>query len=171
MRAASVSPDLSFEAVGLRLSRPTFVLCLLISLLTSPASAQGGLEPLEITTASGPHSFQVEIANNEASREKGLMYRRFMPADRGMLFEFERDEPVAFWMKNTLIPLDMIFIGADGAVVDVHERAVPLSLDPIESKVPARAVLEVNGGTVARLGLKVGDVVHYAFFGNAVSAE
>ena len=107
----------------------------------------------------------------EPQMAQGLMYRRTLAPDAGMLFDYGAPQPVAFWMKNTLIPLDMIFIGADGAVVDVHERAVPLSLDPIESKVPARAVLEVNGGTVARLGLKVGDVVHYAFFGNAVSAE
>jgi uncharacterized protein len=71
-------------------------------------------------------------------------------------------------MKNTLIPLDMLFIGKDGRVVDFHERAVPQSLDTIETKVPARAVLELNGGTVARLGIKLGDVVHHAFFGNAL---
>jgi len=157
-------PDLSFEAVGLRLSRPAFVVCLLISLLTSPARAQGGLEPLEITTASGPHEFQVEIANNEASREKGLMYRRFMPADRGMLFEFDRDEPVAFWMKNTYIPLDMIFISPDGTVTHVAANAEPLSEAIVPSAGPCIAVLELNGGAAARIGIEPGDKVKAAFF-------
>ena len=69
-----------------------------------------GLEPLEIVTSTGRHAFQVEIAKDDATRERGLMYRRYMAADRGMLFEFERDAPVSFWMKNTYIPLDMIFI-------------------------------------------------------------
>jgi uncharacterized membrane protein (UPF0127 family) len=72
-------------------------------------------------------------------------------------------------MKNTLIPLDMVFIGKDGTIVDFRERAVPMSLDTIEPKVPARAVLEVNAGTAQRLGLKVGDTVHHAFFGNALN--
>ena len=162
---AGLVPDLSFvETVGLRLSRPAFVLCLLISLLTSPARAQGGLEPLEITTASGPHAFQVEIANNEASREKGLMYRRFMPADRGMLFEFERNEPVAFWMKNTYIPLDMVFIARDGTVTHIAANAEPLSEAIVPSGGPCVAVLELNGGVAARIGLAPGDKVKAAFF-------
>jgi uncharacterized membrane protein (UPF0127 family) len=158
-------PGLSFVGmVGLRLSRPAFVLCLLISLLTSPTRAQGGLEPLEITTATGTHAFQVEIANNEASREKGLMYRRFMPADRGMLFEFERSEPVAFWMKNTYISLDMVFIARDGTVTHVAANAEPLSEAIVPSGGPCVAVLELNGGEAARIGLREGDKVRAAFF-------
>jgi uncharacterized membrane protein (UPF0127 family) len=157
-------PDLSFVTVGLRISRLTFLLCLLISMLALPARAQGGLEPLEITTTSGLHAFKVEIANTEASREKGLMYRRFMPADRGMLFEFERNEPVAFWMKNTYIPLDMVFIAPDGTVTHIAADAEPLSEAVVPSGGPCVAVLELNGGVAARIGLREGDKVRAAFF-------
>jgi uncharacterized membrane protein (UPF0127 family) len=158
-------PDSSFVTVGLRFPRLAFVLCLLISTLTSPAArAQAGLERLEITTASGPHAFQVEIANNGASREKGLMFRRFMPAERGMLFEFERSEPVAFWMKNTYIPLDMVFIARDGTVTHVAADAEPLSEAIVPSGGPCIAVLELNGGEAAKIGLREGDKVRAAFF-------
>ncbi|HEY3719518.1 MAG TPA: DUF192 domain-containing protein [Roseiarcus sp.] len=148
-----------------RFPRSAFALCLVISMLTSmAAAAQGGLEPLEITTASGQHVFQVEIANNEASREKGLMFRRFMPADRGMLFEFEKNQPVAFWMKNTYIPLDMVFIAPDGRVTHVAANAEPLSEAVVPSGGPCIAVLELNGGVAARIGLAPGDKVKAAFF-------
>jgi uncharacterized membrane protein (UPF0127 family) len=133
-------------------------------MLTSPARAAGGLEPLEITTSSGSHVFQVEIASEEPAREKGLMFRRFMPADRGMLFEFERNEPVAFWMKNTYSPLDMIFIARDGTVTHVAANAEPLSEAVVPSGGPCIAVLEVNGGVAARIGLAPGDKVRAAFF-------
>ena len=99
------------------------------------------------------------------------MFRRSLAADAGMLFDFGAARPASFWMRNTLIPLDMLFIDAEGHVADIHERAVPLSEDPIESKVPVRAVLEVNGGTVSRLGIKLGDVVHYAIFGNQTTED
>jgi uncharacterized protein len=100
---------------------------------------------------------------------QGLMFRRALAAEAGMLFDYGSPQPIAMWMKNTLIPLDMIFIANDGKIVDFHERAVPMSLDTIETKVPARAVLEVNAGTVARLGVQVGDTVHHVSFGNALS--
>ena len=87
------------------------------------------------------------------------MYRRFMPADRGMLFEFEREAPVAFWMKNTYIPLDMIFIARDGSVTRIAANAEPLSEAIIPSGGPCVAVLELNGGVAARIGLRVGDKV------------
>jgi uncharacterized membrane protein (UPF0127 family) len=95
---------------------------------------------------------------------QGLMFRRAMAADAGMLFEYDRVQPVQFWMKNTLIPLDMLFIGADGTVLDIHERAVPLSLDPIGSDKPVLGVLELNGGTVSRLGIKRGDRIDHPMF-------
>jgi uncharacterized protein len=93
------------------------------------------------------------------------MFRQSLPADAGMLFDFGETRPVAFWMKNTLIPLDMLFIAADGGIADIHERAVPRSEATIEARVPVRAVLELNGGTVARLGIKRGDRVHHPIFG------
>jgi uncharacterized membrane protein (UPF0127 family) len=128
------------------------------------ARAEDGLEPLEITTSTGDHAFEVEIAKDDAARERGLMFRRFMPADRGMLFEFDRDEPVGFWMKNTYIKLDMIFIAPDGAVTRVASNAEPLSEKVIYSGGPCLAVLELNGGVAAEIGLRPGDRVKAAFF-------
>ncbi len=95
------------------------------------------------------------------------MYRKALAPDAGMLFVFPETQTATFWMKNTLIPLDMLFIAGDGRVADIHERAVPLSEATISSKVPVRAVLELNGGTALRLGIHEGDVVHHALFGNA----
>jgi uncharacterized membrane protein (UPF0127 family) len=129
------------------------------------AMAQAGSpDSLEIATSSGRHAFQVEIANNDASRERGLMDRRFMAADHGMLFEFDRDEPVAFWMKNTYIPLDMIFIAPSGVVTHIAANAEPLSERVIPSGGPSIAVLELNGGIAASIGVRVGDKVRHPFF-------
>lgn len=159
-----------------RISRRVLVAALALAIAGLVSTAQAELatfakSKLVVETDTGKYPFNVELALTQPQMAQGLMYRQSLAPDAGMLFDYGAPQPVAFWMKNTLIPLDMIFIGADGKVVDFHERAVPLSLDAIESKVPARAVLEVNGGTVARLGLKIGDTVHHAFFGNAVSAE
>jgi uncharacterized membrane protein (UPF0127 family) len=136
---------------------------LMAATLASPACADG-LETLQIITASGTHDFQVEVAKDEESRARGLMNRPFMPADRGMLFEFERDEPVAFWMKNTYIPLDMIFISSKGRVTNVVANAEPLSERILPSGPPCVAVLELNGGAAASIGLKVGDAIRHPFF-------
>jgi uncharacterized membrane protein (UPF0127 family) len=122
---------------------------------------------LVIDTAKGPQKFTVELALTPQQEQQGLMYRSAMAADAGMLFVFPATQPANFWMRNTLIPLDMIFIAGDGRIADYHERAVPLSEATVSSKVPVRAVLELNGGTVARLGIKTGDVVHYPGFGTA----
>ena len=122
---------------------------------------------ITIATASGAKKFAVELAVTPAQEEQGLMFRQRLAPDAGMLFVFGETATRTFWMKNTLIPLDMLFIAADGRIVDIHERAVPLSEDVIASRAPARAVLELNGGTVARLGIKTGDVVRHKSFGNA----
>jgi uncharacterized membrane protein (UPF0127 family) len=131
--------------------------------LGGPAAAQT-LDKLEIVTSSGVHAFSVELARNDAEREKGLMYRRFMPADRGMLFDFKREEPVMFWMKNTYIPLDMIFISRAGAVTNIAADAEPLSEQLIPSGGPCYAVLEVNAGVAASIGLKPGDRIRHPIF-------
>src|ERR1700730_7403572 len=116
---------------------------------------------LTIETASGKQRFAIEEATTPQQMSQGLMYRREMAADAGMLFEFARPQTASFWMKNTLIPLDMLFVAADGTIADFHERAVPQNLDPINSDRPVMAVLELNGGSIARLGIKRGDhVVH-----------
>jgi uncharacterized membrane protein (UPF0127 family) len=121
--------------------------------------------PLDIVTADGKsHHFTVEIADTPDERETGLMNREQLAADAGMLFDFKAPEDVAFWMKNTLIPLDMLFIDQSGHIVNIAERTVPNSLVPIGSVKPVRAVLEVNGGTAARLGIKPGDKILEAIF-------
>ena len=111
--------------------------------------------------------FEVELATNDAERSRGLMYRKQLGAYDGMLFDFYQEMPVSFWMKNTLIPLDMVFIAADGTVKHVHANAVPLSTDAVPSGGPVRAVLEINGGSAALLSIKPGDKVKHAIFGNA----
>jgi uncharacterized membrane protein (UPF0127 family) len=131
--------------------------------IAKPALADA-LESLSISTQTGDHAFSVEIAASPEARERGLMYRRFMPADRGMLFEFERDAPVAFWMKNTYIPLDLVFIARNGKVTRIVDRAEPFSETTIPSGGPCAAVLELNGGVAAQIGLRTGDAVRHPFF-------
>ena len=140
-----------------------FAFASLFALTLAPALAQT-LDRLEIATASGAHVFNVEVVSDEAGREKGLMYRRYMPQDRGMLFNFNEEAPVAFWMKNTYIPLDMIFISRKGVVTSIVANAEPLSERLIPSGGPVYAVLEVNGGVARGIGLKAGDKVKDAIF-------
>ena len=122
--------------------------------------------PLVIDTAKGPQHFTVELANTDETRERGLMFRQSMAPDAGMLFDFGTEQMASFWMRNTLIPLDMLFIRADGTILNIHQRAIPHDETGIDSAGPVRAVLELNGGTVARLGIRPGDRVRHAIFGN-----
>ncbi|MCE9507817.1 MAG: DUF192 domain-containing protein [Alphaproteobacteria bacterium] len=112
----------------------------------------------------GRHSFEVEIASTPAEEEIGLMFREQMAPDHGMLFEMGRTAKTSFWMKNTLIPLDMLFIAADGEIKTIHENAVPKSLEPLSSGVPVAAVLEINGGRARELGIRAGDRVIHPYF-------
>ena len=150
------------KGIGAR-SRAVLALLVLVVGLTGPVAA-AGLEPLQIVAGGGTHDFKVEVAADDASRERGLMNRRFMPADHGMLFEFPQNAPVSFWMKNTYIPLDMIFLSPAGVVTHIAAEAEPLSERVIPSGPPCLAVLEVNGGVAASIGLKVGDSVRHPFF-------
>lgn len=111
--------------------------------------------------------FDIELALDDAQRARGLMFREKLGPYDGMLFDFHQEAPVSFWMKNTLIPLDMVFIAADGTIRHVHANAVPLSTDTIPSEFPVRGVLEINGGSARLLGIKPGDKVKHAIFGNA----
>lgn len=112
---------------------------------------------LVIMTAGGRTSFEIEVVDTVENRAKGLMFRTEMAPDHGMLFDFHREEPVWFWMKNTYLPLDMIFARADGTVISIAENTIPLSEATVPSNGPVRFVFEVNAGTVARLGIRVGD--------------
>tara|TARA_Y100001934_G_scaffold225144_1_gene269685 strand:+ start:148484 stop:148909 length:426 start_codon:yes stop_codon:yes gene_type:complete len=119
---------------------------------------------LAIQTASKSHKFSIEIASTERQQQHGLMFRRRMAADAGMLFIYPVPQVITMWMKNTYIPLDMLFIGPDGTIVSIVQRAIPGSLETISSTEPAIAVLEVNGGTVSRLKIKRGDRINYPAF-------
>ncbi|MCI4679478.1 DUF192 domain-containing protein [Rhodoblastus acidophilus] len=137
--------------------------------LALEAAATAALEPLAIVTdpnGSHPveHHLMVEVMRTPAEREHGLMDRRYLPPDRGMLFKFNREQNVLMWMKNTYIPLDMIFISPNGEVTHVHENAEPLSEAIISSDGPALGVLEVNAGYARKIGLKEGDLVRHPMF-------
>ena len=118
----------------------------------------GPPEKLVIETRTGQiHTFQVELAIKPNQWAQGLMNRESMAEDAGMLFIFPDVSPKSFWMKNTLIPLDMLFLNADGSIYSIHENAKPLDPTSIRSGGPVKAVLELNGGASKKLGLKPGD--------------
>jgi uncharacterized membrane protein (UPF0127 family) len=136
---------------------------LVVWLAAAAAQAQS-FEPLAVVSSGARHAFQVEVMRDDAERAQGLMYRRSLAPDRGMLFDFGRVEPVSMWMKNTYIPLDMLFIRPDGTIARVAANAEPLSTQTIPSGEPVVGVLEVAGGTAARLGIKPGDRVEHPMF-------
>lgn len=165
--------------------RRLFTLCLLAAVMTAscaatqaqglkphepfnPGKAQAlPTSPLAIQSKGQTHAFTVELADTQPERDIGLMHRDRLAADRGMLFDFQREQFERFWMRNTFIPLDMIFIRGNGAIAYIAENTAPHSEAPVGPNEPVRAVLEVPGGTSKRLGLGKGDVVRHAIFGNA----
>jgi uncharacterized membrane protein (UPF0127 family) len=139
---------------------------ILAGLLIAAGGSAHAADPhtLEIASKTGVHSFSVEIADNDAERAKGLMFRKELPEGHGMLFDFKQDQDVAFWMENTYIPLDMIFIRGDGRILRIEQNATPLSTRQIPSGGPVRGVLEVIAGTVRRDGIMPGDLVAHPIF-------
>ena len=134
----------------------------------TPSAAGFQRSELAIVTDSGRHVFEVELAVKPRQRAQGLMYRRKMAPGAGMLFDFGRGAGrSSMWMKNTYIPLDMLFIRADGEIESIAARTVPHSLESISSRGPVRGVLELNGGTAARLGIVPGDRIEHRIFGTA----
>jgi uncharacterized membrane protein (UPF0127 family) len=119
---------------------------------------------LEIVSRTGVHVFAVELAVTEEERARGLMFRKELPEGRGMLFDFQVEQETGFWMKNTYIPLDMIFIRADGRILRIAANTEPFSTKLIPSGGPVRAVLEVIGGTAEKLGIARGDRVAHPIF-------
>lgn len=140
--------------------------CLLFLTLIFAAGASYAAEKsvLEIATKTGVHSFSVEVVDNDADRAKGLMFRKSLPEGTGMLFDFKSEQDVAFWMQNTYIPLDMIFIRADGRILRIAENTTPMSTKQIPSGGPVLAVLEVIAGTARKLGIETGDRVANPIF-------
>lgn len=129
------------------------------------ALAKGArLEPLEIVMPTGRAKFLVEVVDNDATRSKGLMNRRSLAPDRGMLFDFKSPREVAFWMRNTYIPLDLIFIRADGRVLSIARNAKPFDETPIPSGGPILGVLEIPGGRAAQIGVLPGDRIAHRIF-------
>jgi uncharacterized membrane protein (UPF0127 family) len=144
-----------------------FVLALAVA-----AGAGHAAPPLPVTTVTvetqrGPKAFTVEVAGDVDSQQRGLMYRRTLAADAGMLFDFHKAMMISFWMKNTVLPLDMVFIRADGTISTVASNAEPFSTALIPSAEPVRAVLEINGGRAHDLGIRAGDRVRAAIFRDA----
>ena len=161
------------------MKRIFLVLTLLLPMLAlaQPGMAQPGMdrpqprlaeEAMVIVTQNGTrHSFRAEMAVQPGDQMIGMMFRTSMAPDDAMIFDWGAPRESAMWMRNTLIPLDMLFVTAEGRIHRIHERAVPQSLATIDSRGPVRATIEVAGGTAERLNLRVGDRVLQRIFGNA----
>lgn len=160
--------------MGSRYTPETLILGIgLVALLAlGPAVASADCAPgsVEIRGPSGSVRFSVELADDAEERARGLMFRESLPSSAGMLFLYETPRRATFWMKNTLIPLDMIFADATGRVTRVHSNAVPQDETPIDGGEGVRAVLEINGGLAERLGIAPGDVMRHPGFEPATAA-
>ena len=137
---------------------------------TEPIQAAADEGHLGLVTASGVHVFDVEIAATPEKQALGLMFRTALPETKGMLFPHEAPREVTMWMRNTYIPLDMVFIRADGTVHRIEKRTEPLSERVIASQGPVAAVLEIAGGTADKLGIKPGDKVRHPYFAEPAPA-
>lgn len=142
------------------------VLFLALSLPSLGEAAGCAPDQVDIRGDFGSVRFHVELADNDQERAKGLMNRPSMPRFSGMLFVYPRTTHATFWMRNTLIPLDMLFVGAGGVIRKIHENAVPLDESTIDGGRGVLAVLEINGGMASRLGIRAGDQLHHAAFGD-----
>jgi uncharacterized membrane protein (UPF0127 family) len=145
-------------------SAAAVIAAMALSLLQADLAPAAELQTLEIASKTGVHAFQVEMAITPEEKEHGLMFRRELPEGHGMLFDFMVDQPVAFWMKNTYLPLDMIFIRGDGRILRIAENTEPMSERNIPSGGPVRAVLEVIAGTAKKFGIAAGDRVGGSIF-------
>ena len=141
-----------------------FVFGLMWFSLSAVAGAQFSLSTLTIQTADKTYSFFTEVAVSQAAKEQGLMFRQSIAADHAMLFVFKPPEKVQMWMKDTVIPLDMIFVRSDGSIISIAENAKPESLDVIGAPEPVADVIEVAGGLAQKLGIHAGDHVGGAAF-------
>lgn len=136
-----------------------FATAVTIAMVSLPLAACSDETSLTIHSKSGDHRFQVELVDTPDTRAKGLMYRQELAPDAGMLFDFKEEREVSFWMMNTFIPLDMLFISGDGVIRTIHVNAKPHDPTSIPSKVPVQFVLEIPGGRTSELGIEPGDTV------------
>jgi uncharacterized membrane protein (UPF0127 family) len=127
-------------------------------------SNDGVLTPIIASTSKGEFVYNIELAVSGEQRTRGLMFRKTMPQDYGMLFDFDKTQKVMMWMKNTYLPLDMIFLRVDGTIAHIVENTSPLSLKIVSSRFPVRYVLELNAGEVARAGMKPGQILKHFIF-------
>lgn len=139
------------------MKRYVAILAVLAGLDGGEPAAAFELSEASVLSGGRSHDFRVEVARTRRQHVQGLMFRRHLDADAGMLFVYRRAAPVAMWMKNTYVPLDILFVDRAGVIVEIAQRTMPLSTTNIPSKKPVTAVLEVNAGTVARLGIEIGD--------------
>ncbi|MEL7429709.1 MAG: DUF192 domain-containing protein [Pseudomonadota bacterium] len=159
---------LLFEIAIMKHRLPIFLAFFLFAVPVFAQSVDfGKREPLTIETSAGAFSFLVEIADTTEKRSQGLMFREVMRHDHGMLFDFKETRPVAMWMANTILPLDMVFINPDGTVRRIERNTKPFSRDIVTSGGPVSHVLELNAGTALQINLKEGDRIFHRFFGDA----
>ena len=133
----------------------------LLALFLLPLAACADDGRLVVKTAGGDHAFNVEVVDTPETRAQGLMFRQSLAPDAGMLFDFKESRPTSFWMRNTFIPLDMIFIREDGVIANVHVNAIPQDPTSIASDGPVMFVLEIPGGRSVELGIAAGDTVEH----------
>jgi uncharacterized membrane protein (UPF0127 family) len=153
-----------FAKAGGTVSRLLLLALALVCLAAGEGRAADETQALEIVSKSGVHVFSVEVMRTPEEKAKGLMYRRELAEGRGMLFDFTPEQPVSMWMKNTYLPLDMIFIKADGRIARIAENTTPESEAIIPSGSPVRGVLEVIAGTAKKYGIAAGDRVAHPLF-------
>lgn len=158
----------SFDRQSVRSAAGRWLASILVVFATAVAPAgAASFQPLEIVTKNGVQVFSVEMATTEQEKQTGLMYRKELADGKGMLFDFNPEQEVSMWMKNTYVSLDMIFIRADGRILRIAENTEPLSTKIISSRGPARAVLEVVAGTAQKYGIRPGDRVGHPLFGGS----
>jgi uncharacterized protein len=174
MKVTRMTPHHPLESspIGARL-RLSFICAAMLLLAAVSARVADAVEsidlfpsaPLEIRTRTGIELFDVWIADTSERSQQGLMFQKWLPTDRGMLFPQAVPRVMTMWMKNTLIPLDMLFIDAQGRIAYIRENATPQSEDIISAPIPVKAVLELAGGLTSKHGIRVGDRVLQRFFG------
>jgi uncharacterized membrane protein (UPF0127 family) len=163
-KAVGVTSSHFISLISVLWSRRGLFATAMLLVVTAGAVRAADESMLEIVTKDGVHVFTVEMAKTDEERQKGLMFRKELPEGRGMLFDFKPDQNVSMWMRNTYIPLDMLFINGDGTIRRIAENTEPLSEKTIPSGGPVRAVLELIGGTAKKLGIKAGDKVAHPLF-------